>query len=153
MDDINESMARARGAKPAPVVRMPTARDCMTHRVITFTPEQPVHEVVKVLLAKGISGAPVVDATRKLVGMISELDCIRAIAADAYEERYGVLMDRMVRDEMSRDPITIEPNADIYKMAQLFETHGVRRLPVVEDGALSGQVSRRDVLREIAKNW
>jgi CBS domain-containing protein len=125
----------------------------MTHRVITFTPEQPVHEVVKVLLAKGISGAPVVDATRKLVGMISELDCIRAIAADAYEERYGVLMDRMVRDEMSRDPITIEPNADIYKMAQLFETHGVRRLPVVEDGALIGQVSRRDVLREIAKNW
>jgi CBS domain-containing protein len=85
--------------------------------------------------------------------MISELDCIRAIAADAYEERYGVLMDRMVRDEMSRDPITIEPNADIYKMAQLFETHGVRRLPVVEDGALIGQVSRRDVLREIAKNW
>lgn len=153
MDDINESIARARGAKPAPPAKMPTARDCMTHRVITFKPEQPVHEVVKVLLSKGISGAPVVDDERQLVGMISELDCIRAIAADAYEERYGVLMDRTVKDEMSKDPIVVDPSADIYKMTQLFEKHGVRRLPVIEDGALIGQVSRRDVLRTIAKNW
>lgn len=151
MDDINESIARAIGSKPAKPPPLPTANDCMTRRLITFFPDQPIREVVQTLLDKGISGGPVVEG-KTLVGMISELDCLRALAGSAYEGHYTA-RDRLVRDEMSRDPITILPTDNVYTMAHLFEAHSVRRLPVIDDGILIGQVSRRDVLREIKGKW
>lgn len=151
MDDINESIARAIGSKPAKQPPLPTASDCMTRRLITFRPDQPIREVVKTLLDKGISGGPVVEA-KTLVGMISELDCLRALAGSAYEGHYTA-RDRIVSEEMSRAPITVGPSDNIYTITHLFETHSVRRLPVIDDGVLVGQVSRRDVLRAIYGNW
>src|SRR5690606_30898825 len=145
MEDINHSIARASGSRPAKPPKLPIARDCMTHRLITFRPDQPIREVVKILLSKSISGGPVVDG-ENLVGMISELDCMRALAGTAYEGHYTA-RDRLVRDEMSKKPLTISPEDNIYTMAHMFETHLIRRLPVLEDGVLVGQVSRRDVLR------
>jgi CBS domain-containing protein len=151
MDDINESIARAIGSKPPKTPPLPNAQDCMTRRLITFRPDQPIREVVKTLLDKGISGGPVLQ-DKILVGMISELDCLRALAGSAYEGHYTA-RDRQVQDEMSRDPITIGPSDNIYTITHLFETHSVRRLPVLDDGILIGQVSRRDVLRIINGNW
>src|SRR5690606_25218077 len=116
--------------------------------LITFRQDQPIREVVQVLLAKSISGGPVVENGRHLIGMISELDCMRALAGAAYEGHYTA-RDRLVRDEMTADSITINPDDNVYTMAHLFETRYVRRLPVVEDGQLIGQVSRRDVLRAL----
>ena len=152
MDDINESIARAIGSKPAKVPRLPIARDCMTTRLITFRSDQPIREVVKVLLSKGISGGPVVDEGRTLAGMISELDCLRALAGTAYEGHYTA-RDRLVLDEMTSNVMTISPETNVYTMAHMFETHSIRRLPVVEDDELIGQVSRRDVLRTIMGKW
>ena len=151
MEDINQSIARAIGSKPAKPPKLPIARDCMTHRLITFRPDQPIREVVKILLSKKISGGPVVEGEHDLVGMISELDCMRALAGTAYEGHYTA-RDRLVRDEMSKTPFTIGPEDNIYTMAHLFETHLIRRLPVLEDGVLVGQVSRRDVLRAIMRD-
>lgn len=152
MEDINESIARAIGTKPAKPPKLPIARDCMTHRLITFQPDQHIREVVKTLLDKSISGGPVVDEENQLIGMISELDCLRALAGAAYEGHY-TSRDRLVRDEMSTKLLTIGPDDNVYTMAHLFETNSVRRLPVLEDGQLVGQVSRRDVLRAIMGNW
>ena len=122
----------------------------MRSRLTTFHPDQPIRDVVAVLLDKKISGGPVVDAKGKLVGMISELDCLRAEAGTAYEGHYSA-RDRLVQDEMTKDCLTIGPDANIYTMAHLFEKHSVRRLPVVQDEELIGQVSRRDVLKAIHK--
>jgi predicted transcriptional regulator len=148
MEDINESIARAIGSKPGRPPRLPTARDCMATRLITFHPDQPIREVVQVLLAKSISGGPVVANGHELIGMISELDCMRALAGAAYEGHYNA-RDRLVRDEMTTDCVTIHPEDNVYTMAHVFETKCVRRLPVIEDGRLIGQVSRRDVLRTL----
>ena len=145
MEDINESIARAIGSKPGKPPKLPIARDCMATRLITFHEDQHIREVIRVLLAKSISGGPVVNG-RILIGMISELDCMRALAGAAYEGHYTAC-DRLVRDEMTAECITINPDDNIYTMAHLFETRFVRRLPVFEDGKLIGQVSRRDVLR------
>lgn len=151
MEDINESIARAIGAKPNKAPKLPTARECMAHRLITFHPDQPIREVVNVLLLKSISGGPVLE-NGKLVGMISELDCLRALAGAAYEGHYTA-RDRLVCDEMSKQLVTITPDDNVYTMAHLFQTHGVRRLPVLDDNELVGQVSRRDVLKAIKGNW
>ncbi len=148
MEDINQSIARAIGSRPARQPKLPIARDCMTRRLITFHPDQPIREVVKILLSKSISGGPVIENEHQLVGMISELDCMRALAGTAYEGHYTA-RDRLVREEMSKEPLTIGPEDNIYTMAHMFETHLIRRLPVIENGQLIGQVSRRDVLRAI----
>jgi predicted transcriptional regulator len=81
-----------------------------------------------------------------LVGMLSEVDCLRAILALTYhEEEFG----GKVSQYMSQDICTIEYDADIIKVAESFIKNGLRRLPVVQHGRLIGQISRRDVLRAV----
>lgn len=126
--------------------RIPTARELMTKRLLTFRPEQTVHEAMALLLRWQVSGAPVVDGSGQLVGVLSELDCLRLLASDAFYvefEEDGAL----VADCMTRGGRTIPPDLGIYAIAHYFLTSPIRRLPVVEEGKLIGQVSRRDVLR------
>jgi CBS domain-containing protein len=120
----------------------------MATRLITLRPEQPIHDAINLLLKHGISGAPVVDDTKQLIGILSELDCLRMLSSDEFlgddqEE------DGLVEHFMSKDPQTIEPEYGVYRVAHVFITTPIRRLPVVADGSLIGQVSRRDVLRAI----
>lgn len=149
METISDSIARAiapeRPLKPAP---LPTARDCMATSLVTFRPDQPLRDVIKMLLKHRISGGPVIDGRRRLVGVVSEMDCLRAIASGAYDNE-PFERGRLVLEVMSRDCITVEPETNVYTMAHLFGQYAIRRLPVVEDGMLVGQVSRRDVLRAV----
>ncbi len=127
---------------------VPTARDIMTTSVITFSPEQPIFSAIRQLLTKQISGAPVVDTRGEVVGILSELDCLRMLSSDEFyagqQEEAGC-----VRDFMTPAGQVIPPGMGIYAIAHYFLTRPVRRLPVVEDGRLIGQVSRRDVLESI----
>jgi CBS domain-containing protein len=121
----------------------------MVTSLVTFSPETPLSEAMSVLLAKRVSGAPVVDADGLLVGMLSELDCLRVLSSDEF---YAGDHEGMGRVEAFMTPmaVTITPDTDVYGIAHYFLTKGVRRLPVVDaDGRLIGQVSRRDLLRFI----
>lgn len=149
MEGISVSIARAmapdRPAKPEP---LPTAQDCMATSLITFRTEQPIRDVIRSLLKHRISGGPVVGEHRLLLGVISEMDCLRALASGAYDGE-PFERGRLVGELMTVDCITVDPTCNVYTMAHLFDVHGIRRLPVVQDGILVGQVSRRDVLRTI----
>ena len=147
MDSINDSMALARRSlRPTLPAAQPTAGDCMTRHLIVFHQNQPLKEVIELLLAKRISGGPVVDDHRRLVGMLSEMDCLRTIAGGAYDND-PFERGRSANDVMSRSPITVESTTGAFAMVHLFAQHSIRRLPVVDSGILVGQVSRRDVLR------
>jgi len=128
--------------------RMPTAGDIMATSVVTLRPEVSIFVAMRTLLSKRISGAPVVAEDGKVVGMISELDCLRVLSSDEFydghQEEAGTVQDFMT--EAGR---TISPDMDLYAIAHYFLTTPVRRLPVVVDGRLLGQVSRRDVLATI----
>lgn len=126
--------------------RIPTARDLMTKRLLTFRPEQTVLEAMGLLLRWQVSGAPVVDASGQLVGVLSELDCLRLLASDGFYVEFEE-ESALVADYMTRGGRAIPPDLGIYAMAHYFVTGPIRRLPVVEQGELIGQVSRRDVLR------
>ena len=54
------------------------------NHMTTFKPEQSIHEAIAIILAKKISGAPVLDDHRHLVGNLSEKDCLRIIVDQAY---------------------------------------------------------------------
>ncbi|MDD9967982.1 MAG: CBS domain-containing protein [Myxococcales bacterium] len=147
----NSIQAAMRTSSIPPAIKMPKARDIMvTAGLITFRPKQRLAAVIRSMLRHQISGAPVVDGEMRLVGMISEYDCMRVIAAGAYEGD-PVDGERTVAELMSTDVTTIDPDLNLYGIAHVFMTRGRRRLPVVADGNVVGQLSRRDVLRAIDK--
>jgi CBS domain-containing protein len=122
--------------------QIPIVREFMVTHLVTLRPDMPIREAIDILLKHRISGAPVVDAGGRLLGMLSEKDCLRVFANAAfYHADPGD-----VEDYMSRDIHTIEPEADLFRAADLFLKHSFRRLPVLENGRLVGQISRRDVL-------
>ena len=127
-----------------------TARDIMTTSLVTLEPQTSLLEAMKTLTRRGISGAPVVDGNGRLIGILSEADCLRAIAsAEFHAEQH--FEETPVRSYMTPALFTVEPETGIYRIAQQFLEKPVRRLPVVEGDVLLGQVSRRDVLRGIAR--
>jgi len=123
--------------------RIPVMRDIMAKKLITVSPDTPIQEAIDKLLRHNISGAPVVDEPKHLVGMLSERDCLCVLANAAFNR----LPHGRVRDYMSPVHITIGPEEGLFMVADLFLRLPYRRIPVVEDGQLVGQVSRRDVLR------
>ncbi|HEB90615.1 MAG TPA: CBS domain-containing protein [Deltaproteobacteria bacterium] len=129
--------------EPHPIL---TARDLMTTNLLVFHPEQTLLEAIEGLTRHRVSGAPVVDDSGRLVGTLSELDCLRMLASDEFylqQQEEGA----RVSQYMSKVVRTIEPDLGIYAMSHYFLTLATRRLPVVEKGRLVGQVSRHDVLR------
>ncbi len=122
----------------------------MTSKLVTFRPDQTALEAMRSLLKHRISGGPVVEKQRRLVGMFSEIDCLNALASGAYDAE-PLQRNRPVGELMTRNCVVIDPTVEVYGMIQLFETHSIRRLPVVEKGVLIGQVSRRDILRELER--
>ena len=63
---------------------IPTARDVMTHSLITLTPEMSIFEAIRKLISNKISGAPVLDSNGEMVGVLSELDCLGILASDQF---------------------------------------------------------------------
>lgn len=118
-------------------------RDYMATRLVSFHEKTNVVEAMAKFLENRISGAPVVDDEGNMVGILSEVDLMQVIVQDSYyDESVGVVMDYM-----RREVDTIDPDMDIYTLAEKFIREHRRRYPVVSDGKLIGQISRRDVLR------
>lgn len=139
---------RFSSAPPAP---LPTAKDVMVSSgLITFRPQQRISEVISTMVQREISGAPVVDEQMNLLGVLSEVDCLRVIAAGAYD---GTSFDgnRTVEELMTTDVTTIDPNLHLCAIAHMFVTRGLRRLPVVQGRRVLGQVSRHDVLKAVQR--
>jgi len=120
-------------------------RDFMAQKPITFKEDTDLYTAIDTLVENGISGAPVVDDRMQLVGILSQKDCIQILADGAFNPRPA----GPVRDYMTEVVMTIDPDADIFTVADLFLNNVYRRVPVVEDGKVVGQISRRDVLRAI----
>jgi len=115
----------------------------MATKLVTFRPEANVVEALGTLLKHKISGAPVVDAAGHLVGVLSEVDVMEIVIQDSYyDESMGI-----VADYMQPEVDVVSPDDDIYTLAQRFLKEHRRRYPVVKNGRLVGQISRRDVLR------
>ncbi|MCH7655893.1 MAG: CBS domain-containing protein [Chloroflexi bacterium] len=87
-----------------------------------------------------ISGLPVVDSGRALVGIVTGFDLVRALRAGKD------LAVTPVDELMSRDVITIEADAPVDDVMEVLERERILRVPVVADGRLVGVVSRSDVL-------
>ncbi|MCR9276632.1 MAG: CBS domain-containing protein [Pseudomonadaceae bacterium] len=117
--------------------------DYMARPAVTFSPNTSVIEAMNTFLDKRISGAPVVADNGELLGVLSEADVMKIVIQDSYyDENVGI-----VSDYMHSPAETIPASMDIYSLAERFLRDKRRRYPVVSNGKLVGQISRRDVLR------
>jgi CBS domain-containing protein len=129
---------------------IPTTAQFMTESVVALRPNQPMWEVMRLLIERRISGAPVVDENHRLVGVLSEKDCVLFIA----NARYHGIGGGAVSEYMTTEVTSVAPDTGIFAVADLFRQHPYRRLPVATaDGHLVGVVSRRDVLRTALRLW
>lgn len=122
-------------------------KDYMARTLVTFTPDMDVLDAVHQLVEHRIAGAPVVNRAGSLVGVLSELDCLRVTLNAGYHGNWG----GPVSEFMSEDVRTVDAHMSIIDLAEMFLDSGFRRFPVVDGNRLVGQISRRDVLRALGK--
>ncbi|MDY0781218.1 CBS domain-containing protein [Tenacibaculum sp. IB213877] len=124
--------------------------DYMTKKLITFTADQLIEEVIETLITNRISGGPVVNEQNELIGIISEGDCIKQISESRY---YNLPIDQnsTVEKAMVKEVETIDGNMNIFDAANKFLESKRRRFPIVENGKLVGQISQKDVLKAAMK--
>lgn len=120
-------------------IPIPIAREIMTRRLHTIPAESDLASAVQTLVAKGHSGAPVVDASGALVGVLSESDCT-AVLAEAALEGWPTAS---VADRMTKQIESVPPDMDILALSSRFGSGHHRRLIVLdEDSKLIGLITR-----------
>jgi CBS domain-containing protein len=127
-----------------------------------------VRDAAKLLLEHRISAVPVVDATGALLGIVSEGDLVRRrdidrddraswwlqIVAEGEDLAPEILAyirskDRVVRNVMTREVVTVEEETPLAEIARLLEEHRIKRVPVVRQGKIVGIVRRADLVRAL----
>ena len=143
------------------------ARDVMVSPVITVDENSTVRDLVNVLVVNHISAVPVINSVGKVVGIVSEADLMHRtetgterptswwlslISGDqALAAEYVQSHARKVKDVMTTDVQTAEPDTPLVEIADIFEERHVRRVPVINDaGELVGIVSRANIVQAIA---
>ena len=126
----------------------PKISEYMDTSVPTLSAETQIMAAVDFLLQHHVTGAPVVDPSGRLVGMITETDLLRLLTEGSQGEPAA---EATVAEFMTTDVITVSPAVDIYYVAGTFLANKVRRLPVVENGKIVGAITRYDLLRVVRK--
>ena len=121
-------------------------RDYMRKQPISFSPTTQVTAAVEALLKEKQLGGPVLDSNHRVMGWLSEQDCL----ASMVESTYYCESNATVSDVMSTEVLTIKPDMGIVDLAQLMTKNKPKIYPVLNDeGCLIGTISRRDVLAAI----
>lgn len=118
--------------------------DIMRRDLVLFTKNQSIDEVMKKFIKYRISGGPVVDNTGKLIGVISEADCMKEISDSRYFNL--PILDKTVAHFMTSKVDTIDASKTIFEAASMFFKTTRRRFPVLDKNRLVGQISRKDIV-------
>ena len=151
-------------------------RDIMTTQVISLAGTDTVKDATITLAVDNLSGAPVIDDDYRLIGIVSETDILELIMK--YEEELNIedpvlhllafpmdsaiddpvlmeaatkISETKVVDIMSKDVLTVTPDAMVIDVLRLMLSRDVNRIPVLEKGVLVGIVSRSDIIFSIYK--
>jgi CBS domain-containing protein len=144
------------------------AIDVMTRRVASISPDASVHDALRLMLDRRISGLPVVNAEGVLVGIVTEGDFLRRAELDTERQRSALVAfllgpgrlageyvhthGRRVADVMTHNVVSVTEDIALSEIVRLMERHHIKRLPVTKAGRLLGIVSRSDLLRALASS-
>jgi signal-transduction protein with cAMP-binding, CBS, and nucleotidyltransferase domain len=119
------------------------ANRIMTQAAITVTPDMPIYDAIRLMTARNLSALPVVDEDLHLKGMLSEKDVLSLL----YEHQ--VFSNKLVCDFMTSEVISFDVTDNLIDLCDCFESRGIRRVPITENGCLRGMVTRSDVIDAI----
>ena len=120
-----------------------TVRDIMVQPVVSVSPDMPIYDAIRLLASRNVSGLPVVDADLRLVGLLSEKDVLNLL----YKNQD--FAQNTVGDFMTKAVVSFDVNDDVVALCDCLEHNAFRRIPVTQNGRLTGIVSRSDVIRAI----
>jgi CBS domain-containing protein len=121
------------------------AKDIMTKQVVCIKKDTPIFEAIRLMADNNITGIPVVEDDRTLVGMLSEQDVMRLF--HTYEDE----KDRIVNDFMTQPAIHFEEHEPLLDVCYCLRDNAIRRVPVTSNGKVTGVISRSDILKCILK--
>jgi CBS domain-containing protein len=146
------------------------ARDIMTTEVLTVSPETSIADLSKTLENRQIGGVPVVDKGGRLVGVITQSDlvdrardlemppAINILDFHIYLQIPSHLLQRVekllgttVGDCMTKDPVTVAPDAPVSQIAGLMAKQQVHTIPVVQGGKIVGIIGKMDLVRAMVQ--
>ena len=129
----------------------------MSKPVITVTPETSIKAAARLLVEHGISALPVVDSTGRLLGIVSEADLISIEARPDPRSQATPLAPtagstpRNVAEIMTRDVVVVTAQSEVAQAARAMLNSDVKRVPVMSGRRVVGIVSRRDLVKVIAR--
>ena len=142
------------------------AHQFMTKPVVTVAPDATIIDAANIMLSRHISGLPVVDASGKLVGIVSEGDFIRRTEIGTGRRRGRWLQfilgsgksasdfvhehGRRIAEVMTESPVTITEDTSLADIADLMERKNVKRLPVLRGDEVVGMITRANLLQAVA---
>jgi CBS domain-containing protein len=138
-------------------------KDLMTREVVTIPPEASLRQVATTLLVHGISGAPVCDADRHVLGVISKTDIVHKEQGPVYrsagflsrrfraDEESPKPEARIAREAMTQPAVTVSPFTSIAGAARLMLENGIHRLPVVSQDKVCGILTETDLMRAFVR--
>lgn len=154
--------------RPAPPT---TVREIMTTDAVTVPPDATVARIAQLMDGRAISGLPVVDASRKVLGIVTDADLvlrntridmppITAVAEDGsvaelppdFRARLRHKVGTKAKDVMTTRVLTAGPDEGVEALAEIMVKNGVNMIPVVEKGRLIGVASRADVIRWMTRD-
>lgn len=144
-------------------------KDIMTKHVITVKPTMDVHKLAELFVKENISGAPVVDGAGRYLGVVLEEGLIfqdkkvhlptfinlsigyLTLGTHQFEEEIKKIAGSKVADIMEKDVVTVSPQVSVTDLATQMIEENVHYFPVLEADRLVGVVTKRDIVRSIAK--
>lgn len=146
-------------------------KNSLTKDVVVLSPENGVEKAASTFISNRIWAAPVLDAERRVVGILSITDILNTFSPDFlpilsnvdFIKDYGALdisikdvkelAKLKVADVMTKEVVTIDKEGDLVVAISLMKKHGFHTLPVLEDGKLIGMVSNIDICRRFLEVW
>ncbi len=120
--------------------------DYMNPRPVTVHVEDTLTAAAETITRQQVSGVCVVDSDDCLIGVLSEIDCLRAVISATYNNTGDI---GSVREAMTREVQTCQLHDNIVDVAMDMISKGHRRRPVVDKGKLIGQLTCRQILRAV----
>ena len=114
-------------------------REVMTESLVTAAPDVPVRQVAEIMRERNVGSVVLVDGDGDAVGFITDRDLAVSVLADGHGG------DAAAADHASSPVVTAAPGTQVEEATQLMVNHGIRRLPIVDDGQLTGIVTLDDL--------
>lgn len=121
-------------------------RDHMKSLSLSFTASTSVEEIVKSLVKNKVVGAPVLDENKKLIGFVTERDCLTQMLNDSYYCENHKVASEIMRE----NPLSVSPDDDIMALAEKMTKPMPKLYPVVEGEKVIGIITRSDVLKALS---